>query len=377
MHKNKRKEGMKKMRKIFKKVVAAVASAAMLAGLVAGMPAIEAKADSTAVSAGNPISITVHFKKPDTWSNVYVKAGLGDEIKQSVGSETITNPNYTGYTGPDNASALLTEDATHPGWYSATVTTELAWGVGFIFSDAGWSKQTENIQFAYSMPSGTYEFWVTMDDMALIKGNSSAGWKNRLGLSAYANLYQGTQPYVAVDSLAVAPAGWNGENTTTAPAGENTTTAPAGENTTTAPAAENTTTAPATTEVKVKVKLDASIAWEKVMLYAWADSANNTWPGVEMTKNGDYYEASIPVLADKMSMIVNNGDGKQTIDITDINVTSGNVEITVSAEEQDGKLVASAGAPATGDATPYVAVIAAMLALGCAVVALNAKKENE
>ena len=113
------------------------------------------------------------------------------------------------------------------------------------------------------------------------------------------------------------------------------------------------------------------------MLYAWADSANNTWPGVEMTKNGDYYEASIPVLADKMSMIVNNGDGKQTIDITDINVTSGNVEITVSAEEQDGKLVASAGAPATGDATPYVAVIAAMLALGCAVVAVNAKKENE
>ncbi|MBQ1193626.1 MAG: starch-binding protein [Lachnospiraceae bacterium] len=369
MHKNKRKEGMKKMRKIFRKVVAAVASAAMLAGLVAGMPAIEAKADSTVVSAGNPISITVHFKKPDTWSNVYLYAGIGDQVKRNITEETITNPNYNGYTGPNNASALLTEDAAHPGWYSATVTTELAWGVDFVFGDADWSAQTEDIWFAYSMPSGTYEFWVTMDDMELIKGNSGAGSKNRLGLSAYANLYGDTsKPYIAVDSLAVAPTGWNGENTTTAPAGENTTTAPV---------AENTTTAPAATEVKVKVKLDASIAWEKVMLYAWADSANNTWPGVEMTKNGDYYEASIPVLADKMSMIVNNGDGKQTIDITDINVTSGNVEITVSAEEQDGKLVASAGAPATGDATPYVAVIAAMLALGCAVVALNAKKENE
>jgi hypothetical protein len=154
--------------------------------------------------------------------------------------------------------------------------------------------------------------------------------------------------------------------------------APEGEDPTSEQKEDPTTTpAPAKTkEVNVRVKLDSSLKWEVVKLYAWAEGGDpvEAWPGVTLTKDGEYYTAKIKVPADAdINMIVNNGaggDGNQTGDIKKVDISTGAVDIAVAAD------LTATVTPKTGDATPIVPIIATMLALGCAVVILNAKKAN-
>lgn len=84
-------------------------------------------------------------------------------------------------------------------------------------------------------------------------------------------------------------------------------------------------------------------------------------------------------------MIINNGDGEQTVDIVGLDVTGDTVEITVTADKnEDGKYVATSSqqtaaptpAPTTADATPVAAAVAAVVLMGLAVVVLNTKKAN-
>ena len=143
-----------------------------------------------------------------------------------------------------------------------------------------------------------------------------------------------------------------------------------------------TTEAPTTTEKKeeaktkdinVRVKLDSSLAWDKVNLYVWDETGANIagWPGTAMTKDGEYYTAKVTVPAGlKINMIVNNGSDKQTKDLENVDISSGSVEIALAAD------LTATVTPVTGDATAVIPVIATMLALGCAVVVLNAKKAN-
>ena len=131
-----------------------------------------------------------------------------------------------------------------------------------------------------------------------------------------------------------------------------------------------------TKEVNVRVKLDSSLGWEKVCLYVWDENGANiaAWPGTEMTKDGQYYTAKVTVPAGvKINMIVNNGNGgdnNQTKDLENIDISSGSVEISLAAD------LTATVTPVTGDTIMILPVVVAMLALGCVVVALNAKKAN-
>ena len=132
-------------------------------------------------------------------------------------------------------------------------------------------------------------------------------------------------------------------------------------------------------DVKVKVKLDAAITWDKVYVYAWnADGNEDAWPGTEATKEGDYYVITVNAKTKYMNMIANNGSGEQTIDIENIDCSGDEVILNVSGEKNsDGKYVGTSPAQKTttsGDTTPFVAIVAVLAMLGCAFVALNSKK---
>ena len=172
-------------------------------------------------------------------------------------------------------------------------------------------------------------------------------------------------------------------------------TAPSGETqaTTTSATAATTTSSTATTQatttadpsfvakdIKVKVKLDAAVTWDKVYLYSWngGDKMSGDWPGTEATKEGDYYVITINAKTKYVNMIANNGSGEQTIDIENIDCSGDEVVLNVSGEKNsDGKYVGTSPAQKTttsGDTTPFVAIVAVLAMLGCAFVALNSKK---
>ena len=69
----------------------------------------------------------------------------------------------------------------------------------------------------------------------------------------------------------------------------------------------------------ITVYFTNSLNWTNIKIYCWDDDDNESmgeWPGTAMTKTrgGDVYSAEIPA---NTSGIVFNGDGKQTVDITE------------------------------------------------------------
>ena len=258
--------------------------------------------------------------------------------------------------------------------------------------DGTFTKVFENVA------KGTYEFKIVTNGAwdngeYNLEGDASSGGANAevtvdADGSTVTVTFDGEKASVNVEAGGAAPGG--NEDETPAPgSGEDETPAPGpGEDETPAPetpAPETPapeTPAPETTaekNVTIKVTLDSSIAWEKAFLYAWNGEDNNTWPGVELVKDGDVYSVTIPVTHAKMNMIINNGDGEQTIDIEGIDVTGDAVEITVGAKNADGKYEATtpqaAAAPKTADSTNIALIIAVMAAMGCAVVAVSTKKK--
>ena len=239
--------------------------------------------------------------------------------------------------------------------------------------DGTFTKVFENVA------KGTYEFKIVTNGAwdngeYNLEGDASSGGANAevtvdADGSTVTVTFDGEKASVNVEAGGAAPGG--NEDETPAPGpGEDETPAPE------TPAPETT----AEKNVTIKVTLDSSIAWEKAFLYAWNGEDNNTWPGVELVKDGDVYSVTIPVTHAKMNMIINNGDGEQTIDIEGIDVTGDAVEITVGAKNADGKYEATtpqaAAAPKTADSTNIALIIAVMAAMGCVVVATSKKKAN-
>lgn len=125
----------------------------------------------------------------------------------------------------------------------------------------------------------------------------------------------------------------------------------------------------------VTVKAKAPEGWTKVMLYAWNSTGNvAAWPGSEMTLGEDgWYVAEVPAWVDHV--IINNGEGAQTIDLA---VEAGkNVLVVVGEQGADGKFdgTVSYEAAKTGDASPIFAVVAVMLVAGAALVTTASKKK--
>ena len=413
------------MRKIFKKIITAVASAAMLAGLVAGVPSMEAKAatdvklyvnvddpesygvnvwgGSSAVTGGEDVMCWGTQPKPSLIPGTGDKAGWGyvtlndsSETQgiQFVKGSDVLNGNVWNAT---IASLGLTEayyDVTSAKWYKDILLTQevVSPTLDDIYFVAG-AEGLVGADWAATDPKGEMTakgdvFSVTYENIAagkyaykVLQDPADFGWDN-----AYTVESEGEKTS-ANGSIVVD----NDGSTVTISINKNTKIVEVEVVEVSAPGEVETppeTTAPETTapetiaekNVTIKVTLDSSIAWEKVFLYAWNGGDNNEWPGVELVKDGDVYSVTIPVTHAKMNMIINNGDGEQTIDIEDIDVTGDAVEITVGAKNADGKYEATtpqaAAAPKTADSTNIALIIAVMAAMGCVVVATSKKKAN-
>ena len=101
----------------------------------------------------------------------------------------------------------------------------------------------------------------------------------------------------------------------------------------------NTTSYEITTEaepvvVTYKLYLNNEDGWSKVNVYAWDENGIQLlgeWPGVEMTEKESIdgveyfvYALSAEFTGKTINVIFNNGEGKQTADITDVEITKDN-----------------------------------------------------
>lgn len=136
----------------------------------------------------------------------------------------------------------------------------------------------------------------------------------------------------------------------------------------TASAAEDT--------VKVTV-IWADAAGADTSLYGWEGVDLGGWPGTAMTKvNDTTYTLDITPAGDTCMLIPYNANG-QTVDLGPVDLTKGDITITIGAKGDDGKYTAevvvdsAAGGVGAGDATPIavVAVIALVAAAGVVVCA--------
>lgn len=106
--------------------------------------------------------------------------------------------------------------------------------------------------------------------------------------------------------------------------------------------------------------------------YEFKIATNGAWDNGEYNLEGDASSggsnASVTVDKDGSTVVV-SFDGEKA-----------SVEVKAAAASTDSTTAAPAetkpSAPQTADSTPVVAAVVAMLAMGCAVVALNAKKSR-
>ena len=87
----------------------------------------------------------------------------------------------------------------------------------------------------------------------------------------------------------------------------------------------------------VKVYADVKAAgWENCNIYGWGDLGEfaGTWAGTAMTAEGDYfvYQFDATAYGKTVSIVLNNGNGDQTVDIKDI-VLNNDVVITLTDNE--------------------------------------------
>ena len=129
-------------------------------------------------------------------------------------------------------------------------------------------------------------------------------------------------------------------------------------------------------DVTVKVIWDGA-GTESTSLYGWnGGDALGGWPGTEMTAEGEgvYTLTFTPSDITNLALIPNNSLG-QTVDLTDIDASSGYVTITIGAAGDDGKFAAEVDTTAptdssTGVSTPVaVAAIAVVSMVGIVVFA--------
>ena len=130
-------------------------------------------------------------------------------------------------------------------------------------------------------------------------------------------------------------------------------------------------------EIKIHVIAEN---WDKVYAYTYNPELTGTWPGT-LVENGCF-----ETLGCFGGLVLNNGEGQQTWDITDIDLTKGEVWITVGDVDEFGKCAYTLSyeapngnvqpntPPATGDDVVVMAVVMMMAATG--VVVLMSKKKH-
>ncbi len=125
-----------------------------------------------------------------------------------------------------------------------------------------------------------------------------------------------------------------------------------------------------------QIKIHVISNWANVYAYTYNPELTGTWPGTK-AENG-----SFETLACFSGLVLNNGEGQQTWDITDIDMTAGEVWIVVGAADEYGKFSYKLyysepnleEPPLTGDNTVVVFAVMLLAASTCAVTLLSKKK---
>lgn len=91
---------------------------------------------------------------------------------------------------------------------------------------------------------------------------------------------------------------------------------------------------------EILLHITAPESWNAIYVYVWGPEHCGTWPGT-CAVNGD-----LSVVAAFDGMVINNGEGTKSWDITDIDLTKAEVWITVN---EDGSYALSYEAPAGGN----------------------------
>ena len=114
--------------------------------------------------------------------------------------------------------------------------------------------------------------------------------------------------------------------------------------------------------------------WNAVYAYTYNPELDGTWPGT-LVENG-YFE-TLNVFA---GLVLSNGEGQQTWDITDIDLTKEEVWVVVGEADDYGKFAYTLyysepsvdDLPATGDNT-IVFAVGVMMSAACAIYVMNKK----
>lgn len=404
---------------IFKKIVASLATVAMAAGLFTAMPAEEAKAasawdDGTVYIVGNEdvfaswnqdaapemtyASGVYTYSFSAASGKVYEFKFLPDQGSWD-GAWGASSGNFA-YLALNNGTATITFDPTKSGDEAVSVTGLVSPNPKddfYVVGDMnGWStadgdKMTGNegvFTYTYEdLTAGSYGFKVCQDAPTYGYYKSYPGDNKTFELTAKSDVtitFDKASTEITVD---VTPVQEESSNTNTEATNNSTeaNNATTGSTETTTAADKTTTKAPETTTKKeeakkgvtVEVALSADAKWDKVYLHAWGTDFGTQWPGVEMTaKDGKWY-ATIDTELTKLSFVVSNGNGEQTVDIAD--VEGQNIKITLGAKNADGKFeatgkaVVAGGSTNAGDTAPIVMMLA-VAAVAAGMVVASKKK---
>ena len=343
-------------------------------------------------------------------------AAAAGKLTVYVKNDAWTQMKVYGWGGADFgewSGTALTALEKNTGWYS--ITTDITKAVCLIFND-GAGSQTVNWE---NVPAGTY--WLVLTEkngegkylVDNVATTAPAGWKDEAAEEIEnpdADTTPGTGSTGSTGSTGTTgttgTTGSTGTTTDKTPStGTTTDKAPATDKTPTTdkkPATDKTDDKTSTTDktddkkpaadktedkveeqkgVTVEVVLSADAKWDKVFLYAWGGDVKLEWPGIEMTaKDGKWY-ATLDTTATKLSYVISNGNGEQTVDIAD--VEGKNVTIKLGAKDGDkftatGAASTSTSTGATGTQKPGdVAPIAIMLVVAAvaSVMVVASKKK--
>lgn len=119
-----------------------------------------------------------------------------------------------------------------------------------------------------------------------------------------------------------------------------------------------------------------SITFENVAAgtYEFKVATNGAWDNGEYNLEGDASSgganATVTVAQDGSTVVIGFDGTKAIIEKNEVPSTGSNTQETTTA-------ATTTDVPQTGDATPYTAVVAAMVAMGAVAVVLNTKKANK
>lgn len=123
---------------------------------------------------------------------------------------------------------------------------------------------------------------------------------------------------------------------------------------------------------EITVHISAPEDWAEVYAFVWNPDQLGPWPGTKVEDG----VVVVPALFD--GMVISNGNGTQTWDIKDIDLTKEEVWITIGAVQEDGmcsyalSYTGFADLPQTGDTITVVAVAMALSAV-CGLCLLTKK----